>query len=171
MIGVLSAPTDYTWDIVEQFHWSYLEVNLGIVCVSVPALQPFVKQYLGPVFSSQLRSSKREDSKKQQQAEPYSTAVGRNAERREAKMQGYELESRDDGSEDSPFKPGIAVSEDELRLWRREDGQHATLITSDATDGANSLSESRAPVAHRLEAANPRGISVKKETSIKFNKS
>lgn len=169
MIGVLSRPEDYTWDIVEQFHWSYLEVNLGVVCASVPALQPFVKQYLGPVFSSHIRSSKGEGSnKQQQQIEPYSTAIGRNAERREAKLQGYELESRDDGSEDSPFKPGTTVGEDELRLWRCEDGRHTAVITSYGVEDTGSLTESQVPTNHQIGEANSQGISVKTETSVKY---
>lgn len=49
MIGALTS-TDYTWDITEQFYWSYLEVNAGILCASVPALKPFAKRHLATVF-------------------------------------------------------------------------------------------------------------------------
>ncbi len=170
MIGVLSSPTDYTWDIVEQFHWSYLEVNLGILCASVPALQPFMKQYLGPVFSSRLRSSKGESN---EQPQPYSTAIKRNAERRErrvAKAHGYELESRDDRSEDGPFKHmTTATGEDEAQLWRLDDAHHATMIISERHGDDWSDLERRIPVGGRPREASPQGISVKKETSVKYN--
>ncbi|KAL4921172.1 hypothetical protein BDW62DRAFT_175067 [Aspergillus aurantiobrunneus] len=49
MLDALSSP-DYTWDITEQFYWSYIEVNAGILCASVPALKPFAVRYLSPVF-------------------------------------------------------------------------------------------------------------------------
>jgi hypothetical protein len=49
MLGALTS-ADYTWDITEQFYWSYLEVNAGILCASVPALKPFAKRHLATVF-------------------------------------------------------------------------------------------------------------------------
>ncbi|KAL4990271.1 hypothetical protein BDW68DRAFT_175204 [Aspergillus falconensis] len=45
----------YTWDITEQFYWSYVEVNAGILCVSVPALKPFAKRHLAMVLGSSQR--------------------------------------------------------------------------------------------------------------------
>ncbi|RDW69039.1 uncharacterized protein DSM5745_08799 [Aspergillus mulundensis] len=49
MLDALTSP-DYTWDITEQFYWSYIEVNAGILCASVPALKPFAKRHLATVF-------------------------------------------------------------------------------------------------------------------------
>ena len=166
MIGVLSVPKDYTWDIVEQFHWSYLEVNLGILCASVPALQPFVKQYLGPIFSSELRNSKEESNK---QPEPYSTAVGRNAERREAKLNGYEMESRDDRSEDGPFMLDATDDADELQLWRRGGAQHKTGATTERSTSNCLDSDYEGSVDMRFQEVNPQGISVQTETAVKYN--
>lgn len=167
MWGVLSVPKDYTWDIVEQFHWSFLEVNIGILCASVPALQPFVKQYLGPVFGSQPRSSRGDSN---QPPQPYSTAIGRNAERREAKQQGYELESRDDRSEDNLFKPGAEIKVEELQqTWRRDGAQHATAITSER-NGIDYLdSQNEASVGMRFREASPQGIAVRTERSVKYS--
>ncbi|KAK7750778.1 hypothetical protein SLS62_007330 [Diatrype stigma] len=167
MWGVLLVPKDYTWDIVEQFHWSYLEVNIGILCASVPALQPFVKQYLGSVFGSQPRSSR---GLSDQQPQPYSTAIGRNAERREAKLQGYELDSRDDRSEDDPFKPGAAIKVEELRqTWRRDGAQHATAITSERHGSDHLESQSEASFGMRFREASPQGIAVRTERSVKYS--
>ncbi|KAL5047089.1 hypothetical protein BDW71DRAFT_206906 [Aspergillus fruticulosus] len=45
----------YTWDITEQFYWSYVEVNAGILCASVPALKPFAKRHLAMVLGSSQR--------------------------------------------------------------------------------------------------------------------
>ncbi|KAH8430787.1 uncharacterized protein LDX57_008450 [Aspergillus melleus] len=56
-VQMLQALTsaDYTWDITEQFYWSYIEVNAGILCASVPALKPFAKRHLAPLFGSSQR--------------------------------------------------------------------------------------------------------------------
>ncbi|KAL4892368.1 hypothetical protein BDV59DRAFT_193867 [Aspergillus ambiguus] len=54
MLQALTS-TDYTWDITEQFYWSYIEVNAGILCASVPALKPFAKRHLVSVFGSSNR--------------------------------------------------------------------------------------------------------------------
>lgn len=51
MLQALSSE-DYTWDITEQFYWSYIEVNAGILCASVPALKPFAKRHLIGIFGS-----------------------------------------------------------------------------------------------------------------------
>lgn len=50
---------DYTWDITTQFYWSYVEINIGIVCTTVPALKPFAKRHLSGMFSSSGRSKGR----------------------------------------------------------------------------------------------------------------
>ncbi|KAL2833277.1 hypothetical protein BDW59DRAFT_168985 [Aspergillus cavernicola] len=54
MLQALTS-ADYTWDITEQFYWSYIEVNAGILCASVPALKPFAKRHLINVFGSSQR--------------------------------------------------------------------------------------------------------------------
>ncbi|KAL4863044.1 hypothetical protein BDV12DRAFT_202472 [Aspergillus spectabilis] len=51
MIQALTS-ADYTWDITEQFYWSYIDVNAGNLCASVPALKPFAKRHLANVFGS-----------------------------------------------------------------------------------------------------------------------
>ncbi|RYP43804.1 hypothetical protein DL768_009665 [Monosporascus sp. mg162] len=81
----LTPRSPSTWGIAEQFHWLFLEINLGIACASASALQPLAERYLGPLFSSQLRSSERELKK---QPKPYSIAGGQNAEGREVELQG-----------------------------------------------------------------------------------
>ncbi|KAL5338153.1 hypothetical protein BJX70DRAFT_388719 [Aspergillus crustosus] len=47
MLGALTSP-DYTWEITEQFYWSYIEVNAGILCA-----------HLATVFGSSQRSNAR----------------------------------------------------------------------------------------------------------------
>ncbi|KAL4874376.1 hypothetical protein BJY04DRAFT_226121 [Aspergillus karnatakaensis] len=58
MLDALTSP-DYTWDITEQFYWSYIEVNAGILCASVPALKPFAKRHLATMFGSSQHSKNR----------------------------------------------------------------------------------------------------------------
>ncbi|KAI1077062.1 hypothetical protein F5B20DRAFT_280804 [Whalleya microplaca] len=168
MQAVVGTPTDYTWDIVEQFHWSYLEVDLGIICASVPALKPLFKRYLAPLFSSTLGRSSRDAVSGA--SNPYNTVIKRNAQRREA--QGYELGSRDD-----KFGKNPSPDEDETRLWTKENQEsfqdnNTTVITSKARDtssdsGSDILTQGQTSTANTLRGA-PRGINVKTETSIQY---
>ncbi|KAI1499843.1 hypothetical protein F5X99DRAFT_388409 [Biscogniauxia marginata] len=172
MIDVLGGiPEDYTWDIVEQFHWSYLEVDLGIVCASVPALKPLVSKYVGPFFGSTFGRSSQDPSSKA--SEPYSTAIRRNKQRREA--QGYELQSRDDKFEKEASRK--SSGDDELRLWPKNapdsyNSHHATAVASKSGEnvsgsGSDFITQTAASNISPLRGL--RGVKIKKETLVEYN--
>ncbi|KAJ4004096.1 hypothetical protein NW752_010826 [Fusarium irregulare] len=48
---------DYTWHLPPQLILSFIEVNLSIVVVSIPALKPFFKRYIPFLIHSGMRSS------------------------------------------------------------------------------------------------------------------
>ncbi|KAI0840063.1 hypothetical protein F5Y06DRAFT_308866 [Hypoxylon sp. FL0890] len=53
-IPVLQASEDYDWDAVPDMILCFIEVNLGIVCASVPAIRTFFSRYL-PVLLARRR--------------------------------------------------------------------------------------------------------------------
>lgn len=50
----LLASADYTWNLSQQFIWSFVEVNGGLVCASLAALNPLFTRYI-PYIVSRLR--------------------------------------------------------------------------------------------------------------------
>ncbi|KAK1459946.1 integral membrane protein [Colletotrichum melonis] len=78
----------YSWDVAEQFNWSFLEANAGIVCASVPGLQPFFVRYLPSFISSHITGSADKSGKK---SLPYSTVIENNRKRHNMQSESYEL--------------------------------------------------------------------------------
>ncbi|KAF2439773.1 hypothetical protein P171DRAFT_524858 [Karstenula rhodostoma CBS 690.94] len=54
--------SDYTWDVVPQMVWGFLEVNTGVVCAALPASKPLFTRYLPRFLSSRSRDSSRRKS-------------------------------------------------------------------------------------------------------------
>ncbi|KAK1710853.1 uncharacterized protein BDZ83DRAFT_766078 [Colletotrichum acutatum] len=96
----------------EQFNWSFLEANPGIVCASVPGLKPFFVRYLPSSISSRITGSADKSGKKPL---PYSTVIENNRKRRNMQSESYELWSHDDLSEESSGK--AEFSDEEAKLW------------------------------------------------------
>lgn len=48
--------SDITWQIFNVYIWSQLELQLGIMCASAPALRVFFRKYLHATFSRSTRS-------------------------------------------------------------------------------------------------------------------
>ncbi|KAI3529549.1 integral membrane protein [Colletotrichum filicis] len=78
----------YSWDVAEQFNLSFLEANAGIVCASVPGLQPFFVRYLPSFISSHITGSADKSGKK---SLPYSTVIENNRKRHNMQSESYEL--------------------------------------------------------------------------------
>ncbi|KAF6805543.1 integral membrane protein [Colletotrichum sojae] len=93
---LLTTP-DYSWDVAEQFNWSFLEANAGIVCASVPGLKPFFVRYLPSFISSRITGSASHNTAKK--SLPYSTVIENNKRRRNMQSESYELQSQDDASD------------------------------------------------------------------------
>lgn len=54
---IISVSTDPTWDNVGAATWSSLEVNVGIICSSLPILRPLVTKFFSRILASDIRSS------------------------------------------------------------------------------------------------------------------
>ncbi|KAK8133014.1 hypothetical protein PG999_001187 [Apiospora kogelbergensis] len=106
----LMHSADYTWDAAEQFVWSFIEVNAGIICATVPALKPFFARYVPKLLGVSVGSSSGgQKSFQPTDSFPLSTVVEQNKMRR----RGTSL-----------AKPGAAdlddnrdLDEEEQQLW------------------------------------------------------
>ncbi|KAF4776916.1 integral membrane protein [Colletotrichum scovillei] len=83
----LLKSADYSWDVAEQFNWSFLEANAGIVCASVPGLKPFFVRYLPSFISLRITGSADKSGMK---SLPYSTIIENNRKRRNMQSESYE---------------------------------------------------------------------------------
>jgi hypothetical protein len=104
--------SDYTWALVEQYHWCYAEVNAAIVCASAPAMKPFFARYIPGLLSSKFGSDECSNNNKQM---PTLETISQKKSRKSVVEDAYELHSRDDVSEE--MKAG-REQDDETRLWR-----------------------------------------------------
>ncbi|KAK8075604.1 hypothetical protein PG997_010267 [Apiospora hydei] len=102
---------DYSWDVAEQFVWSYIEVNAGIICATVPALKPFFVRYLPELLGASLGSSYGRKSSEPPSL-PLSTVVEQNKKRRGT---GTKLSSDPYATIEERY-----LDEDEQKLWTRE---------------------------------------------------
>ncbi|KPM35334.1 hypothetical protein AK830_g11230 [Neonectria ditissima] len=110
IMSPLLSSNDYTWDVSPQIIWTYIEVNAGVICASVPALKPFCMRYIPFIVSSRLRPSQEKSSSKRQ---PHGTEKKRRS--RNIYSQSYEMPSRDEISEST-------LQDDEARLWSMQVG-------------------------------------------------
>ncbi|TEA21783.1 Satratoxin biosynthesis SC1 cluster protein 4 [Colletotrichum sidae] len=107
----LVGSTDYCWDAVPQLNLSYLEVNAGIICASVPALKPFFMRYLPAFISSRISSNKGgRSSMSGKSGRGLNTVVQQNMERRRRQDESLELSSHDGKKTDED-------DNDEAKLW------------------------------------------------------
>ncbi|KAL6925274.1 hypothetical protein FSST1_002548 [Fusarium sambucinum] len=154
---------DYTWELPPQIILSFLEVNLSIFIISIPALKPFFKRYIPFLIQSKIRSqdkSPKNSSNNQEKGSGCQNAVD-----------SYELSHRkSDGPQD-----------EETRLWYRDpeqgvsvdsDGfrQDAESIES-AADRCRSLTQKPEPAVvsfstKRTHSVN--GIDVSRETVVTY---
>ncbi|KAM0540619.1 hypothetical protein ACHAPJ_013563 [Fusarium lateritium] len=145
--------TDYTWKLPEQLILSFIEVNGGLVCVSVPALKPFCMRYIPFLISSRLRSHAKNSNnryshgqEKRKSHTPYSDS--------------YEMPSREGFNEGSP-------QDDEAHLWPNMADKGAVTESVDTrqdTDSFESL-DKIPPVPTKPEPALV-GFTTKRSQSI-----
>ncbi|PHH66162.1 hypothetical protein CDD81_225 [Ophiocordyceps australis] len=152
----LLASTDYTWNLTEQFIWSFIEVNAGILCASLAALKPLFMRYIPVLIVSRLRSSAVKDSAAVSAPKPDSKS---------STVYGYELPSRDDlPAAKQPQR------DDEARLWAR--GQKAP--DAESMDGSEELypgvKPPRLTVSHGAYGmqSGVDGVKVIKETHVSY---
>ncbi|KAK8112340.1 Satratoxin biosynthesis SC1 cluster protein 4 [Apiospora kogelbergensis] len=114
IIPSLKASEDRPWDVTIDYLLAFLEMNMGVVCASVPALKPFFIRYLPSLVSSHLSRAVsrntpggggggRQDggpSTTNNKGTPHmyhlNTVVETNRQRRRMQSRSYALGSRDD---------------------------------------------------------------------------
>ncbi|PHH83473.1 hypothetical protein CDD82_432 [Ophiocordyceps australis] len=151
----LLASSDYTWNLTEQFIWSFIEVNAGILCASLAALKPLFMRYIPVLIVSRLRSSAAKDS---------AAASAPKQDSKNSTVYGYQLPSRDS----LPAKP--ALRQDEAQLWSpRHPGTDA-----ESMDGSEELypgvKPPRLTVSHGEYGtqSGAHGVEVIKETHVSY---
>ncbi|RYP92534.1 hypothetical protein DL770_001292 [Monosporascus sp. CRB-9-2] len=144
-----------TWDVVEDYIFSYLETNAGIICASVPALRPFFLRFLPALVTSSLSSSDRNTSGRQpQRSYGLSTVVEQNRQRRMMQQSSYELSSLDENLK----QPS---EDDEAKLWSpgRKEGAVKVNVKNKDKDSENSSLET-------LENLTPASVRVVNEITV-----
>ncbi|KAF7556838.1 hypothetical protein G7Z17_g1173 [Cylindrodendrum hubeiense] len=104
IMSPLLRSDDYTWDVSSQMIWTYIEVNAGVICASVPALKPFCMRYIPFIISSKLRAASQDKASSKRQSH------SADKKRRSRNIYSYEMPSRDEVSEST-------LQDDEARLW------------------------------------------------------
>ncbi|KAF4979255.1 hypothetical protein FZEAL_4500 [Fusarium zealandicum] len=163
--------TDYTWEVSPQLIWSFIEVNAGLICASVPALKPFCMRYIPFLIHSRLRHQEKSSKNR------YSHSQEKRRQSRNPYSNPYEMPSRDD------FSPGN-VQDEETRLWTVLGEKNAALESVDTkqdNDSLDSLADKMPPAPVKPEPAligfttkrsqNVGGIQVTKETVITYGPS
>ncbi|KAK8065069.1 hypothetical protein PG997_011816 [Apiospora hydei] len=148
IIPSLKASLDRPWDVAIDYQLAFLEMNIGIVCASVPALKPFFIRYLPSLVSSHLSSSAHKGRGGGRFTTPtprmyhLNTVVETNRQRRRMQSRSYAMGSRDDysgsgsatlnSSKKGTFLSSIGRSwagvddhDDETRLWPSSHRQHS----------------------------------------------
>ncbi|ROT41304.1 hypothetical protein SODALDRAFT_376997 [Sodiomyces alkalinus F11] len=170
----LMASPDYTWEAVEQFYWSFGEVNVGILCAAAPALKPFVMRYLPALLRSSLSGSGGKASKMS-----HSHGMGGNLgnsmgdetkqQRRGMQERSYELHSlsRDNTSDDVEDEGGFkkthgwtSADEDEAELWSGNPNRRDHLGDGRAAGGHRKSDVENSSLESLEEAGLPRAHAV-----------
>ncbi|KAK6079337.1 integral membrane protein [Seiridium cupressi] len=174
----LFASRDQSWTAVDDYLYSYAEINAGILCASVPALKPLFIHCL----PARLRSRKGSGRSSYPRG-TYSTnsVVEQNRRRRRMQSESIKLSSIDGSTKHGR---NFSYDEDGIQLWhtssKEEEGLEKTaVVASRPTMGtANSNSEEMRGDGFvynvRAAAASPRpinerGITVTRETSIQYD--
>ncbi|KAF4472573.1 integral membrane PTH11 [Fusarium albosuccineum] len=165
----LQHSTDYPWEVPRQLIWSFIEINAGFICASVPALKPFCMRYIPFLIHSRLRSQEKPSKSR------FSISQDKRRQSRNPYSGSYELPSREEfGGAGNP-------QDDEARLWTVAGDKNAALDSVDTkqdTDSLESLAD-KAPAPPAVpepalvgfttkRSANIGGIQVTKETVITY---
>ncbi|KAK7936159.1 hypothetical protein PG985_001654 [Apiospora marii] len=166
IIPSLKASQDRPWDVTIDYQLAFLEMNIGIVCASVPALKPFFIRYLPSLVSSHLSKCSRgtpggHSSSSSPGGTPrmyhLNTVVETNRQRRRMQSRSYAMGSRSDGGSvtlNSTKKGGTFIStigrswagttvdhdDDETRLWS---SSHQSKDEEIALDGSVTTTTTR----------------------------
>ncbi|PTD10395.1 hypothetical protein FCULG_00008864 [Fusarium culmorum] len=141
---------DYTWNLPPQVVLSFIEVNLSIVVICIPALKPFFKRYIPFLIQSKIRSQDKspKNSSNQEKGSDCPNVID-----------SYELSHRkSDGPQD-----------EKARLWYRDPEQGVAVDS----DGFRQDTESFDSVADRCpsltQKPEPAVVSFSTKRSHSFN--
>ncbi|KND86203.1 hypothetical protein TOPH_09170, partial [Tolypocladium ophioglossoides CBS 100239] len=179
----LLASPDYTWNLSQQFIWSFVEINASLICASAAALKPLFMRYVPFLLGPRLRSSPDHRRSAGKASRDTGSDAGNNAGSDSGALYGeaYELPSRDE----LPIqRPG--ADDEEAQLWSRRNlylGRAASSQNSARKHSLDSLGlgdlypGARAPVSavsatgYALHASeSTEGIKVTKETFVSYGK-
>ncbi|CAM1505082.1 Fc.00g107190.m01.CDS01 [Cosmosporella sp. VM-42] len=149
---------DYTWKLPPHIVWSFIEVNGGLFCASVPALKPLCVRYIPFLLHSPHHSVAEKtpgyNEKRKSGRKPYS--------------QSYELPSRDEMAEGGR-------NDDEAQLWSTR--KNESVDTKQDSDSLDSISD-KFPIPARpapiqmgfstKRVQNVGGIQITKETHVSY---
>ncbi|RGP68560.1 hypothetical protein FLONG3_8119 [Fusarium longipes] len=155
---------DYTWELPPQIILSFIEVNLSIVVVSIPALKPFFKRYIPFLIQSRIRSqdksSKNSGSNNQEKGDGCQNV-----------SDSYEMSHR----------KSSGLQDEETRLWYR-DPEQGVAVDSDGfrqdTESLDSMADRCPSLTQKPEPAvvsfstkrchSVNGIDVSRETVVTY---
>ncbi|KAL4726449.1 hypothetical protein ACLX1H_007131 [Fusarium chlamydosporum] len=153
---------DYTWKLPPQIVLSFIEVNLSIVVISIPALKPFFKRYIPFLIHSRIRSSDKSSKNSDQEKKPGNENLSNDS---------YEMSRRKaSGNQD-----------EETRLWNRDPERGLNVDSDDSrqeTESLDSLADRLPSLTQKPEAAvisfttkrshSVNGIDVSRETVVTY---
>ena len=116
IIPSIKASKDRPWDVSIDYILAFLEINIGIVCASVPTLKPFFVRYLPALVSS--RACRRSAFASHPTYSP-NTVFESNRARRMVPSDTYEMSTEGSGSRPGRFAEG------EGKLWSQSSEEQA----------------------------------------------
>ncbi|XDG02197.1 hypothetical protein ABKA04_001812 [Annulohypoxylon sp. FPYF3050] len=115
-IPTLEASEDYDWDAVPDMILCFIEVNLGIVCASVPVVRPFFSRLL-PALLAHGRKSSGTLSSGPESGRVIDTVEQKNIERQNLKRRNHGQDESYDMSTLSDASRCLDSQDEESRLW------------------------------------------------------
>ncbi|KAI9731209.1 MAG: hypothetical protein M1834_005402 [Cirrosporium novae-zelandiae] len=114
LLKPLFASPDYTWNVVDQYVWSFIEINVGICCACFPCLKPLLRRYLPRLISGKTsgRSSRSRP--------PFSDRFGASMSKKRG--HSYPLESMEGSREGCNRDDGLGV--ETIVSGRMDDGDN-----------------------------------------------
>ncbi|OTA92658.1 hypothetical protein M434DRAFT_396323 [Hypoxylon sp. CO27-5] len=111
-IPTLEASEDYDWDATPDMILCFIEVNLGIVCASVPAIRPFFSRFLPVLLAHRRKGSSGPDHDR-----VIGTIEQKNLERQNLKHRNIGPNDSYDMSTLSQNSRYMDSQDEESRLW------------------------------------------------------
>lgn len=172
IIPSIKASKDRPWDVSIDYVLAFLEINIGVLCASVPTLKPFFVRYLPALVSS--RACRRSAFVSNPTYSP-NTVFESNRARRLVHSQSYEMSTKGSGS-----RLG-RLSEDEEKLWSHsseEQGGQGPGVKSRTVDSNESAlceglhgggaTHVASVTTDNRQVPLGRGIEVLRETTVRY---